>query len=79
MDIIKWNELDGSYEREAVDTSLSLSQDLLSVVKQARTKIVDEVAMHSNEALTKMFATSDSTLSPDEVGTLLHFICCAQL
>lgn len=27
--------------------------------------------MHSNEALAKMFATSDNTLSPDEVGILL--------
>ena len=27
--------------------------------------------MHSNEALMKMFATPDNTLSPDEVGTML--------
>lgn len=43
MDIIKWNEMDGSYDREAVETSLNLSQDLLSEIKQARSKIVDEV------------------------------------
>ena len=43
MDIIKWNEMDGSYDREAVETCLNLSQDLLSEIKQARSKIVDEV------------------------------------
>jgi len=26
-----------------------------------------QVAMHSNEAMTKMFANEDNTLSPDEV------------
>ena len=27
--------------------------------------------MHSNEALAKMFAAPDNTLSPDEVGIML--------
>lgn len=43
MDILKWNESDGSYEREPIDSCLNLSQDLLSEVRQARSKMVDEV------------------------------------
>ena len=46
MDILKWNELDGSYDRETIDNCLSLSQDLLSEVKQARSKMVDEVVLY---------------------------------
>ena len=46
MDILKWNESDGSYDRETIDNCLSLSQDLLSEVKQARSKMVDEVVLY---------------------------------
>ena len=46
MQVIKWNGLDGSYECEAIDTCSSLSQDLVSEVKQIRSKIVEEV-IHS--------------------------------
>lgn len=46
MDVIKWNESDGQYEREAVDTCMDLGQDLISEMKQARSKIVEEV-VHS--------------------------------
>jgi len=47
MDIIKWNKSDGSYECEAVDTCLNLSHDLLSEVKYARSRLVEEV-IHSS-------------------------------
>ena len=43
MEVIKWNEFDGSYECEAIDACLSLSQDLVSEVKQTRCKLVEEV------------------------------------
>ena len=47
MEVIKWNELDdGSYDCQAIDTCLSLSQDLVSEMKQTRSKIVEEV-IHS--------------------------------
>jgi len=31
-----------------------------------------QVAMHSNEAMAKMFANKDNTLSPDEVTQVTH-------
>ena len=44
MEVIKWNGFDGSYECEAIDACLS--QDLVSEVKQIRSKLVEEV-IHS--------------------------------
>ena len=54
MDVLKWNESDGSYKHEAIDTSLNVSQDLLSEVKQARSKLVEEV-IHSSLCVHVMF------------------------
>ena len=54
MDVIMWGESDGSYKREAIDTCLNVSRDLLSEVKQAQSKLVEEV-VHSSLCVHVMF------------------------
>ena len=43
MEVTKWNKSDGSHVCEAIDTCSHLSQDLVSEMKQARSRIVEEV------------------------------------
>ncbi|XP_065909117.1 ribosome-releasing factor 2, mitochondrial-like isoform X2 [Dysidea avara] len=71
MKVLQWKGTENSHKAVCEGSVESLGQDLLAEVKQARSKLVEEVAMHSNEAMAKMFANKDNTLSTDE---LLYFI-----